>query len=159
MSMPSPAISICRCLSLIPIIVANSVVLAGLRVDVVIGPQAPPLERFAAEELAGQFQRLFDADVAISENVPADAPRLILLGSPATNPAVKSFLPEWPKLSNQGHVLRTVTIADRPALMVGGGTPVATLWAVYELGHHFGIRYALFGDMYPATSRDLKLEG
>ncbi|MGE5190897.1 MAG: alpha-glucuronidase family glycosyl hydrolase [Deltaproteobacteria bacterium] len=138
---------------------ASSAALAGPRVDVVIGAEAPAIERFAALELAGQFQRLFEAEVEIADRIPAEAERLILLGSPATNPAVKSLMREWPKLSNQGHVLRSVQTGKRRALLVGGGTPVATLWAVYELGHRFGIRYALFGDMLPAAKPELKLDG
>jgi hypothetical protein len=145
--------------SVVATLFACSTALAGPRVDVVCGSDAPKLERFAARELAGQFQRLFDAEVIIGDKVPAETAHLILLGSPATNPAVKSLMRKWPKLSNQGHVLRSVRMGDRPALIVGGGTPVATLWAVYELGHHFGIRYALFSDMYPATTPELKLDG
>src|SRR5262249_24507087 len=37
--------------------------------------------------------------------------------------------------------------------------PVATLWAVYELGHRFGMRYLSGGDMQPAEPAKLKLEG
>ena len=132
---------------------------AGPRVDVVVGTDAPELERFAARELTGQFQQLFDADVTIADKVPSEAAHLILLGSPATNPAVKSVMRGWPKLSNQGHALRSIQMGERRALIVVGGTPVATLWAVYELGHRFGIRYALFGDMFPATKPQLKLDG
>jgi hypothetical protein len=138
---------------------AASASLAGPRVDVVIGTNAPELEQFAARELADQFQRLFDADVRFADKAPTEAGHLILLGSPATNPAVKSVMREWPKLSNQGHVLRSVRLGEQPALIVGGGTPVATLWAVYELGHRFGIRYALFGDMFPVATPELKLNG
>ena len=140
-------------------LLASNAALAGPSVDVVVGADAPELERFAAEELAGQFKRLFDAEVTIGEKAPPDAANLILVGSPSTNPSLKSLGAQWPKLSDQGHVLRTVKSGKGPALMVGGGSPVATLWAVYELGHHFGIRYALFGDMYPAVSPELKLDG
>src|SRR5262249_38827606 len=106
---------------------------AGPQVDVVIGPGAPRLERFAARELADQLQKLFDARVQVAEKVPATSDHLILVGSPATNPAVKEMAGErWPKLTDQGHVLRSVSRGERKALLVGGGSPVATLWAVYE---------------------------
>lgn len=133
---------------------------AGPKVDVVVGAKAPELERFAASELAGQFKKLFEADVTVSEQVPAGAGPLILIGTPATNPALKPLSANWPKLTDQGHLVRSVKLGDRKVLVVGGGSPVATLWAAYELGHHFGIRYALFGDMYPGEAPpEFKLEG
>jgi len=155
--MPSHAIRNWIFVSLV--LIADAGAFGGPRIDLVVGPQAPPLERFAAEELTAQFKRLFDAEVVTSESLPAGATHVILIGRPETNPAVKASLPAWPKLSDQGQLLRSVTLSSRPALIVGGGSPVATLWAAYELGHHFGIRYALFGDMYPAATPELKLEG
>src|SRR5262245_49537587 len=81
--------------------------MAGPRVDVVVGPDAPRLERFAAKELAGQLKALFNADATISEKVPEKAEHLIIVGSPQTNPAVKAWAGDrWPKLTDQGHVLR-----------------------------------------------------
>lgn len=140
-------------------ILVAQMALAGPRVDVVVGPDAPELERFAAAELAGQFQRLFDADVKTSDQVPKESAHLILVGSPATNPAIKSLEIPWPKLSDQGHLLRSTTVGSRKALVVGGGSPVASLWGVYELGQRFGIRYMLFGDLDPVTKPELKLDG
>lgn len=127
----------------------------GPKVHVVVGPQAPKLEQFAAKELKTQLQQLFDADVIVTDKTPATAEHLVLLGSPTTNPAMQKLAGKWPKLSDQGHVLRSV---DR-TLLVGGGSPAATLWAVYELGHRFGMRYTLHGDVPPAEPRAFKLTG
>jgi hypothetical protein len=140
-------------------LMAANVGRAGPRVDVVVGADAPELEKFAAQEMAGQFRRLFDAEVKIDSRVADGAKHVVYVGSPSTNPAVQALRVEWPKLSDQGHVLRSVKTRAGQALVAGGGSPVATLWAVYELGHRFGIRYALFGDIYPATTPELKLEG
>ena len=54
-------------------LLATGVSAAGPRVDVVVDEKAPALERFAAEELAAQFRRLFDADVKIVDKAPADS--------------------------------------------------------------------------------------
>jgi hypothetical protein len=133
---------------------------AGPQVDVILGPDAPRLERFAARELAGQLKQLFDAEVKIADKVPGASPNVIVVGSPATNPALGQLAgASWPKLSDQGHVLRSVRRGQGHALLVGGGSPVATLWAVYELGHHFGIRYFLHGDVLPVRKPALKLDG
>ncbi len=132
---------------------------AGPRVAVVIQDDAPALEKHAAKELAAQWKQLFDADVQIGTTPAADAVATILLGSPATNPAVMTALGDkWPKLTDQGHVIRTVSTAKN-TLVVGGGSPVATLWAVYELSHHFGVRSLLHGDYYPVETPKLSVDG
>jgi hypothetical protein len=134
--------------------------LAGPKVDIVVGPKAPALERLAAKELAGLLRRLFEAEVTVTDKMPAKAGHRILLGSPKTNPAVgKAAGKGWPKLSDQGHLLRSVEGDGGTDLLVGGGSPVATLWAVYELGHHFGVRSFLHGDVMPAEPPTFKLTG
>lgn len=133
---------------------------AGPHVDIVVGAQAPKLERFAAEELAAQLTRLYEAEAAVVEQAPAGDAPLILIGSPATNPAVKrAASANWPKLSEQGHLLRSIKLNSREVLLVGGGSPQASLWAAYELGHRLGIRYLLSGDVYPAEPGELELAG
>lgn len=133
--------------------------LAGPKVEVVVGATAPELERFAATELAAQLTRLFEAEVNISTKLSKDSKYVVLLGTAQTNPAIGSLSTTFPKLSDQGHLLRSVKVGDQQALVVSGGSPVATLWAVYELGQRFGIRYALFGDMFPAVNPEFKLDG
>ena len=79
---------------------------------------------------------------------------VILVGSPATNPAVKAAVGDsWPKLTDQGHRApqRERTTAAR-RWWSAAAVPVATLWAVYELGHRFGIRYLLHGDVLPGRA-------
>jgi len=129
-------------------------------VDIVIGATAPPLEKFAARELAGQLKQLFQADTVVSEAGPEKGQHLILVGNPSSNAAIKTILGDnWPKLTDQGHLLRSVKHNGRTVLVVGGGSPVATLWAAYELGHRFGIRYLLHGDIMPLEAGPLKLDG
>lgn len=140
-------------------VLSVSVCTAGPGVHVVMQDDAPPLEQLAAKELAAQWKQLFDAEVQIGPKAGPDAAAMILLGSPTTNPAVKAAIgDQWPKLTDQGHIVRTVTTQKNTAV-VGGGSPVATLWAVYELGHHFGIRSLLHGDYYPVESPKLSVDG
>lgn len=133
----------------------------GPTVTVVTGPDSPELERFAAEELARQFTDLFQADVKHAESIPAKAENLILIGSPATNPAIAKISGEiWPKnLTEQGHLLKSIKKDGKTVLLVGGGSPAATLWAVYELGHTFGIRYMLHDDFLPVDKPKFTLAG
>ncbi len=142
-------------LGLLFAVILCSPVFAGPRIDIVIGEKAPALERLAADELAGQLKRVYDADVKIDSKPPADSPHVIFVGSPDTNASMKPFAATWPsgdkKLTDQGHLLKSVTFHDRPALLIGGGSPVATFWAVAEYGHRLGIRSMLFGDLDPVS--------
>ena len=73
---------------------------SGPALDVVIGPKAPPLEHYAAQELALQWKG-FNSTVRIWEKVPENAANLILLGSPTTNPAIRAAVGnQWPKLTD-----------------------------------------------------------
>jgi hypothetical protein len=131
------------------------------QVTIVIGPQAVAIERFAAAEMVAQFQRVFHhVDVTVATSVADGAGQLVLLGSPNSNPAVDDAVgADWPEISDQGIVIRRLTGEGAPTLVVGGGSPTATLWAAYELGHRLGIRYLLLGDTFPNTTRDLDLSG
>ncbi|MDA1230256.1 MAG: hypothetical protein O2856_05740 [Planctomycetota bacterium] len=127
-------------------------------VQIVYGVDAPSIERYAASELGEQFERLF-------ENIEADvvaAPQphsgtVVFVGSPATNPHVARLFVNWPAVSDQGIVIQS--IADQRIYAVGGGSPSATLWAAYELGHRLGIRYLPRGDIYPREKRPFSLVG
>ena len=142
--------------------ISSSEVIAGPRVDIVIGEKAPALERLAADELANQLKRVYEADVKIGSSASVDTPYVIFVGSPDTNASMKPFADFWPsgdkKLSGQGHLLRSVTHNKKPALLIGGGSPVATYWAVAEFGHRLGIRSMLFGDLDPVAPPGFTLE-
>ena len=130
------------------------------KITIVVAENAPELEQLAASELTAQFQKLWDAEVEIAAKSQADGGAVILIGSPETNPAVKAAVGnDWPKLTDQGIVLRSVKSDSGPRLIVGGGSPVATLWAAYELGHQLGIRYLLQADVYPAKPPEFRVDG
>ena len=130
-------------------------------IHVVTDSDAHQLEQFAARELAGQFERLFeDVRVVAAESLPKAAERFVLIGSPKTNAAVKAAIGnKWPQVSDQGLVIKSIKDGNRQGLVIGGGSPRATLWAVYELGHRHGIRYLFREDIYPLKKVPPKLDG
>ena len=139
--------------------VSLTTVRAADQVTVIVGRGAADLEHFAARELVGQFKRLFGVNVVLADSIPDRQDKLVLLGSPSRNAAVRAIAGgSWPRLSDQGFLLRSFDRDGRRGVMVGGESPVATLWAVYELGHRFGIRYLLREDMFP-DPQPLKLSG
>jgi hypothetical protein len=46
---------------------------------------------------------------------------------------------------------------DKPALVIVGGSPAATMWAVYELVERYGVTYLLSGDVYPEKQQPFHL--
>lgn len=121
------------------------------RAHVVIGRDAPELEQFAALELGRYLQECFGAEVSIGDDAAGPGDVLFLVGSPATNPAVgrATVRRAFPKVSDQGLVLRRLRQRGRRAFLVGGGSPRATLWSVYELAERWGVRFLLHGDVVP----------
>jgi len=128
----------------------------GPAVTVVTGPSPAPLETFAAKELEKTLVALFDAKVTLTDT-PTDAPNRILLGHPDRNPAIKAAIGEtWPAdLGEQGHLVKSTA----QGLVVGGGSPAATLWAVAEYAHLNGIRVVPNGEFLPVEKPAFKLDG
>lgn len=141
-------------------VLSTTSILCAETVHIVVGKNAPRLENFAAEELAGQLPQVFeDVTAAVVGKIPDGATHVVLIGSPTTSDHVKAAARQkWPKLSDQGIVVKSLS-GDRQTVLVGGGSPVATLWAAYELGHRLGIRYLLRGDIFPIEKRPLDLTG
>ena len=96
---------------------------------------ASPWERFAAAELSRYLHHLFGVQAAPGTDVPPDAQALLLVDRPKTNPAVARAFANggWPELTEQGIVLKRLEPTGKPALVAGGGSPLATMWAAYEL--------------------------
>ncbi|MEO5803723.1 MAG: alpha-glucuronidase family glycosyl hydrolase [Verrucomicrobiota bacterium] len=119
-------------------------------VAVLIGQDATPLENFAARELCGYLDKLFGIQVKPAATIPSSANEIFLIGNPETNPLISKK--EFPKMSDQGVVLKSVKVGNRSVVIVGGGSPRATLWAVYALAEKWGVRFLLHGDVFPAPA-------
>jgi len=120
-------------------------------VNVILGQHAPELERLAATELCRYLDTLYTIKTEPEETSAKSAQAAIVLGSPSTNPLVQRALGAdgWPRVTDQGIVLKRGRLDGKPALVVGGGSPCACLWAVYELVERWGVHYLLHGDALP----------
>ena len=130
------------------------------RVAVVTAADAPALERYAAAQLSGYLSKLFGIRAEPVTAVPERAGTILLVGSPRSNVLVKESpaASRFDGLGEQGIVIQRTTLGAglgaRPAIVVGGGSPQATLWAVYDLvERYWGVRYLLHGDVLPPRSR------
>ena len=122
------------------------------QVAVIVSENASELERFAAEQLCDYLEKLFGLQTRPMPSVSAEAETLFLIGSFDADVAVQGTTEGdvFPPVSEQGFILRRVQFQGRPSLVVRGGSPRATLWAVYELVERWGVRYLLHRDVLPA---------
>ena len=140
--------------------VAQLAFAAGPRVDIVIGEKALALEKRAAEDIAFDLKRVYDAEVKIATAAPESAENIIFIGSPETNEqTAKQIAEKWPKLTDQGYVFRTIQYRGKPALFIGGGSPVGVYWAAADYAHSLGVRSLLYGDLYPVAPPPFSLDG
>ena len=123
------------------------------RVAVVVGGEAGELESLAASELASMLEKLFEVSATVGTDAGEEAQAVILVGRPQSNPMLaQAVAKSWPDLSDQGLLLRSVS-GPVPTLLVGGGSPVAVLWAAYDLGERLGVRYLVNRDVFPDRRR------
>ncbi|MBM3475425.1 MAG: exo-alpha-sialidase [Armatimonadetes bacterium] len=118
-----------------------------LHVAIVAARGAPEVERWAAGELRTYVERLFGAQAEIAHAVPSDAHEVLLLGREAG--IRRQALPE---LGEQDCLLQRVTLGERPALLIDGGSPAARAWAAFELAQRWGVRPLLHGDALPQAA-------
>lgn len=153
----------CQTLVLIAVLaVGNSVTVntveAAEFVQVIHGPNATPLEKLATSELVDILGRVFNDIETRSGSTAKKRPgTVIFVGNSDTNPNIAREFPDWLMVTNQGIVIQAN--AEKNTYAVGGGSPAATLWAVYEFGHRLGIRYLLRGDIDPLSKRPFDLSG
>ena len=134
----------------------------GPQIRVQFSPAAESLEKFAAEETARILRSLFDAEVEVtSAPIPrTDVRPLIRIGTPVSDAVVTDLVrTHASNLSEQGQLIKSAKSGGGDTLLVAGGSPVATLWAAYELGYQFGMRYLLHGDVPPAERQEFRITG
>ncbi len=124
------------------------------QVAVIVSENAPELEHFAAEQLCDYLEKLFGIQSRPASNVSAEAEVLFLVGNLDIDVTVQQIAERapFPPVSEQGFILRRMQFQGCPSLLICGGSPRATLWAVYELVERWGVRYLLHGDVLPAPA-------
>ena len=122
------------------------------QVAVIVSEDAPELEHFAAEQLCDYLEKLFGVQTRPASNVSAEAKVLFLVGNLDIDGTGQQGTEgtRFPPVSEQGFILRRIQFQGCPSLVIRGGSPRATLWAVYELVERWGVRFLLHGDVLPA---------
>ena len=123
---------------------------------ILISSQPHELEKFAAAELQGYLNKLFGASAKITSG-PYEPSTVFILGDTKHAGLACPDSGRIPDLSDQGFLLRKTSCGGRPAFVLAGGSPAATLWGVYELAERYGVRFLLHGDVFPAENKELFL--
>jgi hypothetical protein len=107
------------------------------RYQIVIASNAIPSERYAAEELQRYIEKISDTKLPICTDAQSSRSREILLGDNSHLSSLGVAL-DLPKLGPEGFVL--LTKGNR--LIIAGGKPRGTLYAVYSLlEERLGVRW------------------
>lgn len=127
------------------------------QVGVLLGAKATPLEQFAAEQLCDYLEKLFGLKVASATSAGRGHLLQFLVGDAASNPAAIEHGESFAGLSEQGILLKRVFFQKRPALIIGGGSPQAVLWSVYEVIERWGVCFLTDRDVLPTARRSFAL--
>ena len=111
--------------------------------SIVTGTEPPEIVQYAATQLSAYLDRLFGIEASIDRS-PSQAQTTIYLDANGAGLTA----PREP----ESFILRRFQRGGQPALAAVGGSPAATMWAVYDLVERWGVRYLLRGDVYPTTA-------
>lgn len=112
-------------------------------INLIITPARPArLVQRASEELARYARLLFGQSPRVATRARKVAGITVTLSVNRT------------ELSDQGYALTPI---DRRTFAIEGGSPIAVLWAVYDLVERWGVRYELHGDIVPDKPGAMKL--
>lgn len=113
---------------------------------IVVRPDAPRAELFAAEELVTYLELMTGVKVPIRRIPYSGLPpvgRAVLIGQGVwlDQPRFGDAGDDLDVLGPQSTLIRTSTDNDPPCLVVAGGSPRGTVYAVYELLRMLGVRW------------------
>ena len=129
---------------------------------IAVGPQAAAFDRWVAGELQRYLKELTGAELPVvtSDHLPAQTP-LVIVGGPQVNPlsaaAQQQKLLDFTGLKPDGFLLKTINLAGRPAVVVGGNDEAGTMYAAYEFLERLGIVFQLTNDIIPQQRPNLPL--
>lgn len=114
-------------------------------VSVIVGPEAAPVERLAAEELASYLGRLYpDETFRVEEGPVRVAGRRILLGTPRSTPALLARLDRSNLEVPESCLVTSVRQGgESPCGVIAGADPTGVLHGVYRLLETLGFGFYL----------------
>ena len=133
--------------------------------QIVVGNDAPEMEKYAARELQRYLYEISGTLLPIkTDNEAAIDKTSLVVGQSKTNTKINDFMtagkftvgPNDP--GEQGYVLKRFTYNDQEVLAIAGSDMTGVLYGVYGLlEDYYGIGFYLGGDVLPDTKSPLTL--
>jgi len=138
-------------------VLAETFVKSTPDVTVIVGKDAPYVERHAAEEFIKYATTLTGtAPVLLADDEPlvAFSKRVVVVGTPETNTLIKMLaekgLVDFSGITWDGFIAKSVVDGDTSYLVLGGGMGRGTLYAVYDYLQRFcHVGFFLDGERIP----------
>jgi len=118
-------------------------------VQICVPSKAAFCEKFAARELRRLFYLAFGSVPEITNSPPQDRPAFVLGSKGATGLLPASLQQSAEALPPQAFLLKKEETPSGFVFYVVGGDPLGTLYGVYRLAEHFGLRFYLHGEAAP----------
>jgi hypothetical protein len=123
-------------------------------IPIIVSPQAPLIERLAAQDLARILHQLYPGDqFVLAEALPA-AGQCILVGSVAQDAEVWKRVAANKLAVSESYVVSVAHEGGRQLGIIAGADPRGTAYAVYGLLEKLGCGFYLSGDTLPAPRRE-----
>ena len=137
------------------LVVATARAESAAPVAVVCDQEASAAEKLAAKEVRRYvYLRTGTLLPIVHQSPAADQGGLIVLGT-KDRAAVQALLADAKLkaavdgLAAEQYVLKTLSVDDRPVLLIAGGDPIGTLYGAYRFAEHLGVRFYMHGDVVP----------
>ncbi len=133
------------------------------QIVIIISKQADPKEEYAAKELQRYLYQLTGSKIEIESggNISSDC---FVIGTTQTNKVLAElaqdghFMPATDELTDQGYVLKTLTVDGGKTLIITATDPQGVLYGVYGLlDDYYNIGFYMGGDVIPTPKRALEI--
>ena len=116
--------------------------MSNTELQIATGHDPDEIVQYAAEQLRWYVARLFGIDAAIV-SMAGEGGRAVILDAKQAGVTLSH--------EEQAFILRRFDRDGMDSLAAVGGSSTATMWAVYDLLEHWGVRYSVRGDILPAS--------
>ena len=120
-------------------------------VTIQLPPSCDPLERRAAKELRRYVRKLFGIEARIGRAVPKRG-SVFCLGTPDSNPDFTRA-----RIDREGFRVAPERRGGARICNLVGGSPIAVLWAAYEVVAGWGVHYLVHRDVLPDSPGAFRL--
>jgi hypothetical protein len=132
--------------------------------QIVVGAQAPEMEKYAARELQRYLYEISGALLPVVSDASTIDRATFIVGQKSTNARINDFVNSWDFTVGpadpgpQGYVLKKLAANNQEVIAIAGSDSLGTLYGVYGLlDDYYGIGFSLGGDVLPDVRSELQM--